>query len=307
MKAKVILNPYANRWGARKQLVQLERMFDAYQMQFDLLITERPKQATQFAQEAAANGQADVVVAAGGDGTMNEVVNGLIRAAGEGPTMPLGILPIGTGNDFNDMNKLPRKLENAVQVITAGHTRQVDAGRVNDHYFTNNCALAMEPLITIENEKMKRLSGNIRYLAALIKGLMKLRAWDMQIRWEGGEYEGPVLLCSVCNGPRTGGVFMMSPDARFDDGLFDVVLAPDLSKLEILSILPRLFPGTHLNHPKVSFYRTRYLHARSNPGTPVHADGEVIAVEQEEINYQILPGKLTLLAPANTQPGTQIK
>ena len=91
---------------------------------------------------------------------------------------------------------------------------------------------------------------------------------------------------------------------KFDDGLFDVVLAPDLSKLEILSILPRLFPGTHLNHPKVSFYRTRYLHARSNPGTPVHADGEVIAVEQEEINYQILPGKLTLLVPADKQPET---
>lgn len=298
MNIQIILNPYANRWGARRQLETLGRMFDAYQVEYELLVTDRPRQATQIAREIAATGRADAVIAAGGDGTINEVINGLIHAAGDGPTMPLGILPIGTGNDFNDMIGLPRDLEKAVQVIAAGHTRPVDAGRMNDHYFINNCALAMEPLVTIENEKMKRLSGNIRYLAALVKGLMKLRAWNMQVQWQGGDYEGPVLLLSVCNGPRTGGVFMMSPEARFDDGLFDMVLAPDLSKLEILSILPRLFPGTHLNHPKVSFYRTPYIHARSDPGTPIHADGEVIAVEQQEINYQIFPGKVTLLAPA---------
>ena len=117
------------------------------------------------------------------------MVNGLLQAAGDGVTMPLGIMPVGTGNDFNDMAGLPRDLGHAARVIAAGHTRQVDAGIVNGRFFDNNCAVAMEPLVTIENVKINRLSGNIRYIAALVKALIKLQAWQMHIEWEGGGHE----------------------------------------------------------------------------------------------------------------------
>lgn len=301
MKIKVILNPYANRWQAQSHAPTIRSAFARLGVDCDLALTTAPTVATREAREAAQNSY-DAVVAAGGDGTVNEVVNGLIQAAGDGPTRPLGVLPIGTGNDFNDMAGLPRDLNEAVNVIVEGKTRQVDAGRVSrsqgpDHYFDNNCALAMEPMVTIENIRMRRLSGNIRYIAALVKALFKMKAWHMHVRWEDGEYSGPTYLLSVCNGPRTGGVFYMSPAARMDDGLFDIVYAPEMPRLQVLSILPGLFKGTHLNHPLVQHGRSTWLSIESDPGTPIHADGEVISESERRVDYEVLPGKITLLTP----------
>lgn len=296
MKAKVILNPYANRWRAQGRARAVQAALAEVGVACDFVQTTAPGAATHVAL-AAAQSSYDAVVAAGGDGTVSEVVNGLIRAAGDGPTLPLGVMPIGTGNDFSDMTGIPRELSKAAGVIAAGATRQVDAGRVNDHFFHNNCALAMEPMVTIENNKIRHMTGNVRYLVALVKGLLKLQAWHMRIRWDDGQHEGPMYLLSVCNSPRTGGVFYMSPQAQMDDGLFDLVYAPEMPKLQVLSILPRLFKGTHVGHPLVSHTRTRRVHVHSEPDTPVHADGEVISEGERTIEYEVLPGKITVLAP----------
>lgn len=300
MKAKIILNPYANRWGAKKRIAAVEEACRTAGLDYDMIIIPEPRFGTRLALEGVEAGY-DMVIAAGGDGTVNEVVNGLILAAGEGPTIPFGVLPIGTGNDFNDMADLPRNLTEAARSFAAGHTRQIDAGRVRfdgkTHYFDNNCAAAMEPLVTIENEKLIKLSGNIRYIVALVKALAKLKAWNMKISWEGGGYEGPIYLLSICNSPRTGGLFPMAPDASLSDGLFDFVMAPEISKLTVLAVLARLFRGTHIHHKDVTYGRTPHLSLVSKPGSPIHADGEVLTEAAHEINYDILPGKITLLSP----------
>ncbi|MBK8905797.1 MAG: diacylglycerol kinase family lipid kinase [Anaerolineaceae bacterium] len=293
MKVKVILNPYANRWRAGSRVEEVQAALAAAGITPDIIQTAKPVEAIALAETAVSEGY-DAVVAAGGDGTLNEVANGLLRAAGDGPTAPFGILPIGTANDFSDMVGLPRDLTQAARIIAAGKTRQIDAGRINDHFFINNCAVAMEPMITLENIRMKRLSGEIRYVAALLKGLIKLKAWQMDLRWDGGGYEGPTYLLSVCNGPRTGG-FYMAPDAAVDDGLFDFVFAPKVPKLTVLAILARLFRKTHIYHPQVVYGRTTRISITSQPGTPIHADGEIIAEAATHIEYEILPGKLTLL------------
>lgn len=295
MHVHVILNPYANRWGAQRKIPLVKSALAEGGVRADMTVTDVPREAIEAARRAALDGY-DAVVAAGGDGTVSEVVNGLIQAAGDGPTIPLGVLPIGTGNDFGDMTGTPRALAEAVAVIAAGRTRQVDAARVNDRFFDNNCALAMEPMVTIENVKIRRLSGNARYIAALVRALIKLKAWEMRIRWDDGELEGPTLLLSVCNSPRTGGVFLMAPQARMDDGLLDFVYAPSMSKVQVLAILPRLFNGSHLQHPLVKHGRTRRLVVESDPGTPIHADGEVIAEAETRVEYEILPQKISLLS-----------
>lgn len=296
MTIKVILNPYANRWGAQRRLSQVKRTLSEAGLVYDLHVTTQRKEATEVAQAAAHHYSA--VIAAGGDGTVNEVVNGLIAAASpDQPTVPFGVLPIGTGNDFNDMSGLPRQLAQCVAVISGGKTRQVDAGQVNEHYFDNNCAVAMEPMVTIENNKITRLSGNLRYIVALVRALLKLKAWHMQIEWDGGSYDGPTYLLSVCNSPRTGGLFYMSPPARMDDGLFDFIFLPEVPKTTVLALLPRLFSGSHIHHPKVLHGRTRRIHLSSSPGTPIHADGEVITDAAATVTYTILPGKITLLVP----------
>ena len=296
MKVTVILNPYANRWGAQAKMPAVQAALEGAGLTYDLVVTKAPGEATHQARQAAEQG-VDAVVAAGGDGTVSEVVNGLIRAAEGEITRPMGILPIGTGNDFSDMLGVPRDLEEAAAVIAAGASRRVDAGRVNDRFFNNNCALAMEPMVSIENARMQRLSGNLRYVAALVKSLLKLRAWRMHIRWDDGEHEGPMYLLSICNSPRTGGVFYMSPGASLDDGLFDFVFAPEMPKWRVLSIVPGLFTGRHINHPLVTHGRTGRLSVESDPGTPIHADGEIVSESEQRVEYEILPGRLRVLVP----------
>ncbi len=291
---QVILNPYANRWGAQTKQVAIEAALSRAKLQFDLTKTAQPGEGTAVARQAVQSGKYTAIVAAGGDGTINEVINGLVQATPEGPTLPFGIFPVGTANDFHLMAGLPSDLDACAQIISASNTRQIDVGQVNNHFFINNSAIAMEPMVTLENIRMTRLSGEIRYVVALIKAIIKLKAWQMQISWDGGEYKGPTYLLSVCNSPRTGG-FNMAPGAELDDGLFDFVFAPEVSKVKVMAILGRLLRGTHIHHPQVTFGRTSQLMITSEPGTPIHADGEIVSESATAVSYQILPGKITLL------------
>ena len=299
MRTKIILNPYSNRWQARERVAEVEQLFTDAKADYELVQTTKAGEGIDLAQTAVYEGF-EAVVAAGGDGTINEVINGLLRAAGDEPTIPFGILPLGTANDFNLMAGLPATLPDAAAVIIQGKTRQIDAGQVNGRYFINNSAAAMEPMVTIENIRMKRLSGEIRYIVALIKAILKIKAWQMHIEWDNGSYDGPTYLLSVCNSPRTGG-FPMAPGAEIDDGLFDLVLAPEVSRVTLLKLLVRLMQGTHIDHDQVTFTRTTGLFLTSQPGTPLHADGEVFAEAETEVTYKILPGKVTLLSPAGAE------
>ncbi len=301
MTARVILNPYANRWraGARANAV-MEALKEAG-LPATLTISERPEHAISLARQATEAGY-QPIIAAGGDGTINEVINGILQATpGSQPTPPFAIMPIGTANDFARMQGVPLNITLAAQAIASGQTHQIDAGIINGRwqagprYFINNSAVAMEPMITLENIRMKRLSGEIRYIVALIKGVLKLKAWQMQIQWDGGGYEGPTYLLSVCNGPRTGG-FPIAPGAQVDDGLFDFVFVPEVPKWTVLAILFRLMQGRHIHHPAVTFRRTTQIAlSHSSPATPVHADGELFTQAATAVSYHILPHKVTLL------------
>jgi len=298
MRAKVILNPYANRWGAQARQTAVTAACRAVGLEFDVHVTQRPGEGMEVAETAVSEGY-QAVIAAGGDGTISEVANGLLAAAPDDEaTIPLGIFPIGSANDFAKMLNFPLEVEAAARFMASGKTRQIDVGRINVdgrvRYFDNNSALAMEPMVTLEHIKITRISGEMRYLVALVRGIIKLKAWHMQISWDGGSYDGPTFLLSVCNGPRTGG-FMMSPGAEFADGLLNYVLAPEVSKGTFLGMLMRLLRGTHLHHPKVISGATRRLEIRSQPGTPIHSDGEILSESAEYITYEVLPEKLTLL------------
>lgn len=312
MRVKVILNPWARSGRADKQISKIGLALISAGIDYELVTLRRRGQAREEALSAAYD-RYDAVVAAGGDGTINEVVSGLIAASGSNPTMPLGILPLGTANDFSDSVDIPRNLQAAAALIASGTCRQIDAGQVrysspgatlngkhqfHNRFFDNSCAVAMEPMVVLETSSSSRLPGNVRYLSAVIKGLRNLKAWHMRISWDSGAYEGPISLLSVANGPRTGGVFKVAPEALLDDGLFDLVFAPNLPIREILPLLPRFLSGSHLEHPKFFSCRTTSIHIRCDPGTPVHADGELITDEATTICYQILPGKIRLLAPS---------
>lgn len=296
VKIKIILNPYANRWGAKTQEDLLRRLFAEEDCHCDLVATREPGEGIELAEAAVREGY-DIVVAAGGDGTINEVINGILRATFDGPTLPFGIIPLGSANDFNKLAGLPDSVERAVEVIKAGHTRQIDAGQVNDRYFINNSAIAMEPTVTMESWKIQRISGETRYIVALIRALARLSAWQMDVTWDGGTYRGPAYLLSVCNSERTGG-FTMAPGAEIDDGVMDLVIAREVPKLTFLQMLLQLLQGRHTEHKDVIFTRVTRIEIATDPGTPVHADGEVFSTFETAFTYSVLPGKVTLLSPA---------
>jgi diacylglycerol kinase (ATP) len=300
MKVKLILNPFANVGRAEKQLPQIRNAFEAHGVTLDVSVTLRPQHATQLARDAAQSGAYRAVVVGGGDGTLNEVVNGLVLAAGEDVTLPLAILPLGTGNDFSDMQGIQHDVTTvAARIVSGIRPIQVDIGQIEAddkrYYFDNNCAAAMEAAVNQQAVRLKRLRGRLRYVAAVGRALMNLQEWQMRLTWDDGALNETLLLLSVCNGPRTGSTFMMSPNASITDGLFDVVTVPRVGWGTILRVIPRIVKGTHLSHPDVTHFQTQTLRIISQPGTPIHADGEMVADSAESITLTVLPGKLTLL------------
>jgi diacylglycerol kinase (ATP) len=293
-KVKVILNPSGGRWTGQIKIDRVEHALRTAGIDYHLKATEAPGHGIELARQTSQEGW-PMVVAAGGDGLINEVVNGLVQAAGEDEAGTLGIIPVGTANDLADMLALPRDITVACQRLVSGHTRLIDVGVVNGRYFANNSAVGLEPMVTLAHEQMRWVKGDLRYLLAALKTIINARSWSMRLTWDNGEYDGPVTLVSVGNSARTGGLFYMTPQAILDDGLLDFVCAQTMSRWQLLKLLPQTFKGGHIHHPLVIHQRTTALSIFSSPPTPIQADGEIIDKNATEINYRIIPNKLRVI------------
>jgi YegS/Rv2252/BmrU family lipid kinase len=300
-RAAIIANPYAGRWKARDAIAGIEQVCREIGLDGDLMVTEGPGHATALAREAALAGHTPIV-AAGGDGTISEVLNGLMQAAGDEVAGPLGIVPLGSADDLSDMLGLEKQIETACRVIAEGHTRLIDVGCVNGRFFGNNSAVGLEPMVTITQAAMKRVKGTPRYVLAALETILAHEPWHMRLAWDEGEYEGPVTLVSVGNSPRTGGAFWMTPNAELDDGYLDFVYAGDLGRIKLLRLLPTTFDGSHVERPEVHYVRTTRLAIDCDPPTPIQADGELFERSASRVEYTILPRRLRVIVPP-TAPG----
>jgi diacylglycerol kinase (ATP) len=295
--AKIIVNPYAGRWKAKAAIPDIERACQKIGLDYELAVTKGPNHGIELAREAALAGFSPIV-SAGGDGSISEVVNGLMQAAGDGVTGPFGVIPLGSADDFADMLGLEKQVEAACRVILAGHTRIVDVGCVNGRFFDNNSAVGLEPMVTITERAMKRVKGTPRYILAALKTILSHKPWYLRLAWDDGEYEGPAALVSVGNTRRTGGAFWMTPRAEPDDGCLDFVFAGKLGRLKLLRLLPTTFDGSHVERPEVTYARTTRLTIECDPPTPIQADGELFELSASQVKYAILPGRLRLIVPA---------
>jgi diacylglycerol kinase (ATP) len=293
-KVKVILNINGGRLAGEAKMALIEKAMHTVGLDYELSPTSSAVDGCNVAQQAARDGW-PIIVAAGGDGTINGVVNGLMRAAGMEQTSRLGIIPLGTANDLADMLSLPRDVIAACRRLAASNTRLIDVGIVNDHYFVNNSAVGLEPVVSMEHERIRYISGDIRYILAALKGISQAQTWHMHLTWDTGIYDGPITLVSIGNSRRTGGSFYMTPQAALDDGLLDFIYAFGMSRWQMLKLLPKTFKGEHIRHPLVSYLQTKSLSIISSPPTPIQADGEVIAKQATEIHYQIIPKKLRVI------------
>jgi len=299
-RAKIIVNPYAGRWKARNAIPGIERACAQVGLDSDLVVTEGPNHAIELAQQAVRDGFSPIVVA-GGDGSISDVVNGLMLARGDGEgACPLGVVPLGSADDFADMLGLEKDLQAAVATIKAGETRDIDVGLVNGRYFDNNSAVGLEPMVSITQAAMKRIKGTPRYLLAALLTVLRHRPWRMKLTWDGGEYEGPMTLVSVGNTRRTGGAFFMTPEARPDDGYLDFIYGGGIGRARLLRLLPATFDGSHVEEPEIEYERTTSLTIECDPATPIQADGELFELAATHIEYSILPGVLPVIVPRPT-------
>ncbi|MBE7552070.1 MAG: diacylglycerol kinase family lipid kinase [Anaerolineales bacterium] len=293
-KIKVILNPYGGRLPKEAKITLVEQALSQAGLAYHLEITVRRGQGIELARQARQAGW-PVVAAAGGDGMVNEVSNGLLQAAGEAEAGILGVIPVGTANDLAEMLQIPLDVTAACQRLAAGATRLIDVGEVNGHYFVNNSAVGLEPVVTEAHDRMRWVKGNLRYILAALKTLAQAKPWHMRLSWGDSSFEGFINLVSIGNSNRTGGFFYMTPHAQLDDGLLDFVYAAGLSRWQMLRLLPQTFTGAHIQHPQVVYHQTTSLSITTSPPTLVQTDGEILPGNATEIVYHLIPKKLRVI------------
>ena len=300
MTAKVILNPYSARWRANERFPEVASALKEAGVDFEVVRSEGHNHCTELAERAVKDGFSPIL-AAGGDGTIGEVVNGLVNAVTDDePLTPFGIIPLGTANDLICNLKLPTDLQETAQIIAAGKTRSMDLCAVNGHYFANNTAVGLEPLVTVIQEEITWLKGIPRYLYAALAAIYRGTSWQAEIKWDDGEYQGPISLASIGNGARTGGLFYMTPHADLFDGEITFSFGYVKSRLRMLGLLPLTMKSGKGNFvEKEGFHEINTKHLKINlmTSSPSHADGEIFDRELYEAEYQIYPGRLSILMP----------
>lgn len=254
--------------------------------------SEAPRHAVQLV--AAAAERHDRILVAGGDGTVNEAVNGVMRSHRR---PALGIIPVGTGNDFAKMLGLDHDWRAAVTSIASGRRRTVDVGRCNDEYFANGIGVGFDAQVAMEANRIRYLRGTAVYFVALMRTLaLRYATPHVTIGYDAGTLRQTITLVAAANGRWYGGAFRIAPAADISDGLLELVVARGLGRFGILRLVPKVMRGTHVGDAAVHVYRTTRVSITSEVPLPVHADGELLSGGATRLDIAIIPRALSVLA-----------
>ena len=298
MTAKVILNPYSNRWNSQKRWSEAQAALKAAGIDYHLAVSEKKGQIVDLAEQAVIQRFSPIIVA-GGDGSVGDAANGLMRAALLKQTAypPLGLLPTGSANDIAFALDLPTDLHEAARVIAAGKIRQMDLGKLNERYFVNNSAAGLEPYVTLKHEKIQWIKGMARYLVAAVQAILDKPEWNGTVTWDGGEYTGKFSLISVGNGRRTGG-FFMTPHADPFDGKLTLAYGYRGTRLGLFQALPRAFnedKGSYVEMEGMHEIHATRISLHLDKPSPAHTDGELFSEWIQDFEYEILPSCLNII------------
>ena len=307
-RIKLITNPWADRGRAGDRANAIRGLIDEFvanppkgdgPYQVRWVGTVYPGQAAEYAQEAAEEGY-DIVTAVGGDGTAHEVVNGLMRVPTDRRPV-MGVIPLGSGNDFAHNVGLPESASESVRHLFNGTTRTIDVGKITDgsgraEYFDNTVNIGFGGAVSIASRKITRIHGFMMYLTAVLQTIaVNYEAPMMRVALDDQPLEKEILMFVIANGPREGGGFHVAPDAKMDDGLLDYVYIQRVARAMMLRLIPEVMNGTHMRFPQITGGQARHITIDSERGLPIHTDGEIFGPWEAGIRHieaEILPGAL---------------
>lgn len=300
-RVKIILNPVADMRNAWRVADDLRPQVNEYG-NADWSGTVYPTHATELAKQAGEQGY-DMVIAMGGDGTVHEVVNGLMRVP-EVQRPILGIVPVGSGNDFAHAIGVPLKSPQALAHALAGEPSAVDLGLLTDdhgrqEYFDNTLGIGFDTVVTIRSHRLPVLRGFLMYLTAVIQTIiLNHDPVTMQIDSDGEKWTEKTLLLTLCNGPREGGGFLIAPSAVLDDGLLHYAMIRNVSRLMMFRLVPEVMKGTHGKFRQVKLGACKKLLVTGDRAMYIHADGEIytgFGSDLRQATIEAVPGALKVV------------
>ncbi len=302
-KIKIILNPVSGMGNGVKQLPSIKEIFDSADLEYDITITEKVWDAATAAERAALDGYSGVI-AAGGDGTCNEVINGLMAAGLTVKQLPsFGVLPIGRGNDFAYGAGIPSDLDLAAEVIISGNCSPLDVGFIkggdypDGRYFGNGIGIGFDTMVGLEAAKLKFIHGPATYAWGAIVTLFKYpQAPSLNVTFNGKTHHVESSQVSILNGSRMGGTFFMAPDGKVDDGLLDLCMpVRHISRLKMVKLMVQYTKGTQSSNPVVRTALSTEYQVEALSGKLVcHADGETICTDGKELKIKCVGNALSI-------------
>jgi len=303
----VVINPLSGGGHGLRIRERLEQGVANGRAACTISVTGGPRHAVRIA-EAAASGGADVVVAVGGDGTVHEVANGILRARAADPTLPvaLAVVPTGTGNDFAKLLGVHGSIDTAIAAICAGSDRRFDVGRAawdgGSCCFVNAMGTGIDVEVVRQITRGRPLPGALNYVAGLMRALVRYRPMPLEVTAETASFAGKVMTIAVANGRCVGGTFHICPDAQPDDGLFDICVIRALPLMGSLAMALRIARGRHTRHAAVKMFRAATVDIEVPAGVPFffQLDGELHEPPAaRSIRLTVLPSALPVrVAPS---------
>jgi len=302
-KYKIIVNPISGRGQGNLSIHQIHNYLTNANIKYDLVTTSSPGHAIDLAQEASHNGY-DIVVAVGGDGTANEVINGLMKARKlYGYCSAMGVISVGRGNDFAFGAEIPPGVEAGCETLIHCTKKLIDVGLViggdypEGRYFGNGIGIGFDTVVGFEAVKLTWLSGFPSYIAAVLKTVfLYFNAPLIRMNYDLQSIEKPSIMISIMNGKRMGGGFLMAPKAQNDDGFLNICLVEQVSRSRIFSLIPYFLKGTQETQKEIHTYTAKKLQISAiNGSLPVHADGETICVAGGQLDIELLPKQIEIV------------
>lgn len=300
-KVKIILNPMAdmgNSWRVARDL----RSITEQHGEVDWSGTVYPGHGIELAKQSGEQ-RYDMVIAMGGDGTVHEVINGIMEIP-EDKRPILGVVPVGSGNDFAHAIGVPTKSDHALVHALQGEASRVDLGLMTDEYgkteyFDNTLGIGFDAVVTIRSHRLPVLRGFIMYLTAVVQTIfLNHNPMTMQIETEDQTWEQSNLLLTVCNGPREGGGFMIAPEAKIDDGILHYAMIKKVSRPMMFRLIPEVMRGTHGRFKQVIMGACRKMIVSADRPMYIHADGEIYSgfgTDVRKVAFEILPKALCVV------------